>query len=77
MESESREKTAVRVDVCCEYSLDFITSFESSFCTNNSLRFSSFRLYLRISHDFLEQRIGVSDTPISGGGEVQRVGAQA
>jgi hypothetical protein len=31
---------------------------------------------LRISHDFLEQRIGVSDTPISGGGEVQRVGAQ-
>jgi hypothetical protein len=31
---------------------------------------------LRTRHDFLEQRIGVSDTPISGGGEVQRVGAQ-
>jgi hypothetical protein len=29
MESDGREKTAVRVDVCCEYSLDFITSFES------------------------------------------------
>jgi len=31
---------------------------------------------LRNSDDFFEPRIGVSDTPIFGGGEVQGVGAQ-
>jgi len=31
---------------------------------------------LRIRYDFFEQRIGVSHTPISGGGEVQRICAQ-